>query len=1424
MADYNSTQADDTQAPAYSGPTWMQVTSSPSWKQFSPDQRASIRQHFYDTYVSPTAADDDARVALRKQFDQLTAPSMQIDDGRQSGGAMQSILGFLGNQVAGAERGTLRAGRGLAIAAGGVNQILPDAAVPWTQDQAFDVASKLKGYEDKLPQAKSTIDRIAQATGALPIGFATAGVGSPGAGGQDVIDRGGSLGQAEAAVGIDAGANLLGLRLGGLGMGGTLARRLTAQGVVGAGLYEGSRRANNAILPDQLREDFDPVSAGLSVGSAMVPAALSHGSALDGSHDATPGGVVDSSESRARQTSTSNDTRGAVLLDDAGRSVGAQVDARNARDVLTTLPLADDASVQGPLPSVLDSLPPLSPADRAQRSQAARAQVLDEFSRIHNLDDDQRAMLDSSAPGIDDVQPDGKTGAYPASHLPDTLEAAVAHAGATGEPLHIATVSVPAATPKAVRKIVDTMTDALGDNADEIVPHYGDNKVSFVIRGADSDAVQSALDTARELGRRASGRKITTALEPVEGTPPGDAARARAGVSASVDEAGALDPNTQRNTRAGDVPARDASSAPTDRVPADDTQTATPDRIEAAAAVPRVDDLINAADTAIANRRADGLLHDWLLETSPMAAGTPESRAIAKDYANSVRLARHEGNQADTLLMKNFTPEQHTKMWRAADEESVLRQRGEDTTGRGLDRLDPKERAAVEALQGEANKAFEEAKAIGIISPDAKPLPSYVPRMLVSMDNGIAKFFRGKSGADTTASGKIRTNSPNAKGRKYLTADETQAAAQGHDDNAQLVENIRALPLAIARLRQAIAGRQLVNQIREIGRKHGQQTVVEGRNPSKADERYFTMPDEPALSTYRTRVDEHGNTVNERVPLYIRRDFEGPLRAVLGDKRGAIYNGLMQLKQKTMGLVIYSPITHNMVEFGRALPAMPGKVASFKVYFEGNAAKNDPATMREAIQAGLSPISHGGHTDITGIASEPSLSPGRSWTAKLLAAVPGMFDPKAGTAVKRWVDKAGDVWHNTLLWDRIADLQMGLYVNFRDSLIKKGLDPRAAQISAAHLANRYAGALPKEAMSEAARKIANLVLFSRTFTLGNLGALKDTLTGLPKDAQAQILRDCGQAQLSHAINITRKKAIATVMVDIGLGMAMNSVLQSSIAILAGDSSLDKEQRGYAQRLNQALQMVKENPLDMLKALEHVSATSTNEPGKHDRVLVGHTADGTAIYLRNPVGKIGEEFTGWMTKPLDTLKAKLSTFAKPIYQTVANDVGFGHKLYDDKDQLPGATMRAVGRIVANFIGQQLPLSAIQGAKDWYAGNGDATLNASKVLAPLAGMTFSKGAPGGEAVGEMYAARARHDFNVQDAMPGIREQIRRGDVRGAYQHMLQLGMQPGLAQWEIRATLQPSTRLSQTQLQNFARYATAEERQRMAAALQRQRGVQ
>src|SRR5262249_50699278 len=122
----------------------------------------------------------------------------------------------------------------------------------------------------------------------------------------------------------------------------------------------------------------------------------------------------------------------------------------------------------------------------------------------------------------------------------------------------------------------------------------------------------------------------------------------------------------------------------------------------------------------------------------------------------------------------------------------------------------------------------------------------------------------------------------------------------------------------------------------------------------------------------------------QQIPLYVRSDFEGPLRAVLSQKSGAVYNALMALKQNSVGLILYSPLIHNAVEFARALPMLPGKMITLRVYRDGAIAKNDYSTMREFINAGGAPIGdwrgHGG--DAAEIMNEPTRSADKGWLTR----------------------------------------------------------------------------------------------------------------------------------------------------------------------------------------------------------------------------------------------------------------------------------------------------------------------------------------------------------------------------------------------------------------------------------------------------------
>jgi hypothetical protein len=214
-------------------------------------------------------------------------------------------------------------------------------------------------------------------------------------------------------------------------------------------------------------------------------------------------------------------------------------------------------------------------------------------------------------------------------------------------------------------------------------------------------------------------------------------------------------------------------------------------------------------------------------------------------------------------------------------------------------------------------------------------------------------------------------------------------------------------------------------------------------------------------------------------------------------------------------------------------------------------------------------------------------------------------------------------------------------------------------------------------------------------------------------------------------------------------------------------------------------------------------------------------DGTAIYARNPAGKIGEEFVGYLTGPLDMLRRKLGTVARPVWQILANDKGFGRKVYDPNADTPAKYLKNMGKIVAHIFEAQTPEGQIRAAIDLAKGEGDTKLNALQAFGPVAGVTFSRGAPGGPAQGELYRAREKHNYAVNEALPEIRRMIRRGDEKGAIQRMNDLGIAPGLQNFYLRTTRNPALRLSPRAVEDFYRYATPEERERFTRQWQRQR---
>lgn len=789
------------------------------------------------------------------------------------------------------------------------------------------------------------------------------------------------------------------------------------------------------------------------------------------------------------------------------------------------------------------------------------------------------------------------------------------------------------------------------------------------------------------------------------------------------------------------------------------------------------------------------LVSDMRMSVVPMAEGSPEARATTKDYANLMRAISDHAGQSMEALKKNFRPAARKAMWEKADEESVLRQQGRTPTeGEGLSGLTEAERAATRKEQREAQDTWNNMRDVGMV--EGEGLPSWVPRLFVEVSDTGAKRLGSQ---DKTArsvpglGGNVRTTSAHLMRRGYLTTAESEAAASKRfGTRAEVVKDIMTLPLAVMRVRQAVAGRQLINEIKEAGERLGQQTISEGAAPADAEHSWFTMQ-HPSFFKWRPKFvtdaetgktvpakDQNGDMVFEKVPLYVRGDFEGPLRAIMSKPEGAIYRGAMQLKARAMNNIMFSPLVqlHLLTELGRAFPSAPLRVVTGRILFEGYATKRDPAERMDAIMHGLAPTGHQGQNfDISSMADLPNVKPGRSWTSQVLGFVPKMIDPRAGEAVYRAADAIGNFLHGTLLWDRVADLQFGLYKTARDHLISKGFSPDTAKYMAAHWANRYAGTLPKEAMSSAARKVANIFLFSRTYTLGNAGIVKDMITGLPLDVQGQIARDGSADELQRAVNTSRAKNVGAVALDVALLTAAGSLMADIFAIASGRKDFDQVEKGYWDRLKALGALATKNPLLLANPIEDAERLSSGSENEIDpdtgqplkRILVGYDKQGTAIYMRNPVGKFAEEIANWTEAPGATLKSKLSPFVKPAYDVLTNDKGFGRPLVGKDD----STIEAAAKIARHFVEAQLPMDQLNSIYNLLTGQARST-DAIKLLGHAAGVTFRRGYPGGPEAGKVMQLKKDYRDTLAEELPKVSEMIRSGDTRGAFVRLGELGI--------------------------------------------------
>ena len=816
----------------------------------------------------------------------------------------------------------------------------------------------------------------------------------------------------------------------------------------------------------------------------------------------------------------------------------------------------------------------------------------------------------------------------------------------------------------------------------------------------------------------------------------------------------------------------------------------------------------------------------------PMSEGSMDAKASAQKFMNDHRLAQSQWHRMDEYLTSKFTKSQREEMYNAADEQNVLMRQGLPTEGKGLDRLNPDQRAVMEMMHNYAKELWKRAVDIGMV--EGEGMPFWTPRMAVMIgDEGT--FERPVAGGKKTSSNgegrNITTTASSLKHAKYMFAEDTEAGMKGAlGENAALVRDIRTMPLAMARLESAIAGRELVNQIKAIGKVSGKDLISESKQPN------FVTIDHPAFTTYKPRVlsdkggipilddngkiqmakDQEGNMIFDAQPLFISKSWEGPLKAIMSTKDGEIYRAYMLIKSKAMTAIMVSPLTHNMVIAGRAMAYDPLAVLSLKAYLSGNALAKDASIMNRAISAGMVPMgaNRSSMVDITdiarGIGREGSWGdPNESWVNLAAQKIGNALKDGAGDTIKEKMDSIGDYWHHDMLWKQVGALQMYIFNDYSNYLVSKGHPQAAADAIAAHLANRYGGAVARENQSEMMRKFLNVVLFSRSFNVGNVGAVKDTAFGMPAGLVAKLYHDVGKEAGDLAMQAARGKARMSLAADLGMSMILTSATSAAISYLLQNQSADDIKSGYVRRLGAMFGNIKEHPLNPKSYNPYqVLPTWDNEEGKQDRIDVGADEMGRHSYLRLPTGKVVEDTIGWLLHFPDTFNKKLSPVAKSSWQALTNDKGYGVPVSDPS----GNWITNIGQGLVHVLKAQTPYDTIQTMVDVASGHGT-PLDTKKLAGFATGFSISQGNIHGPEAAEAMSVEDRLKAEKAYVMQDVKKYLKYGDVDSAIDKLEKIGFTRKEITLIIRNIESPIQGMSKSQAKKFNAHANDDERNRM-----------
>lgn len=823
---------------------------------------------------------------------------------------------------------------------------------------------------------------------------------------------------------------------------------------------------------------------------------------------------------------------------------------------------------------------------------------------------------------------------------------------------------------------------------------------------------------------------------------------------------------------------------------------------------------------------------------APMRLGPGEPAEQAFRFANKIRLGQTQFGRMAEHIRDTQTIAQRWEIGRAQAEQSVFERKLAreleaqppanraafetaararfDATGAGHAGLGPKGQVLVKTLSAMADKTWSDLQAREMVDPKAEGWAHWMPRQLVIMEPGktARRIVKDDSILPNPTGGKgnapdihpfgtnMRTDATGFRDYEEVQAT-LDAARKKYGPNVHLVNDIMSVLSGLERANKAIAGHDLLQGIKSYGARTGTVMAYEGgARPG------FTVAGNPAMWKWQPvfvddaagkrvmATDPNGQPMFEKTPVWVHEDFRGPIEAVFRAPPGGIMRAYMAVKALSTHFVMQSPLTHLQVELGRAMPLLAGRTPVVMTLGAGRRARMaaDPR-IDELIRHGMAPIVRGFIGDPVSLMNEANY---KAPFGPLGEAIVTARDALARGAGKL---PGGELWEKiirrpiqTMLWNRVLDLQTAIGLGMAEDRIKAGWDPTAAYTAAAHLANRYAGALPPEGMSRLMNTLANVALFSRSFTGGNLGVMKDTMTGAPKHILDHIGYTDGPGAQAAAKDWLKNKSRWTFFADIILYYGLTAAIQHAATALYQSLGLIEPEEsisdGYIRRFHQAMQYVGDHPIKSLfvpNVIAELMPTADNEPGKEDRSRLW-PLDGSSqyLYFRSPVGKVGEEFLSWLTDPFGTLTRKQSTISKGTQETVSGKDNFSLDI-----RRPGRddALANIGRSTLHLAEALFP---IQLEKDVYTAMGrpgsslwgappptgkERMLAGLQAAGAASGLgSFSRGFPSGP-LGALESVKERQiKFDTARVMPEVRRLAEAGRTTEAEQKLVKAGEDP------------------------------------------------